>query len=135
MAFPKLRSGGPINVNFSKWGRKSVLLEGRASVEAQDGKEVQRSREARLTQPQLSQCFPCTLDAGSPSCPAPREPFWHLVLKVALLKCHIEQLQLVAQVGLPPSLGLSDPLLVAKLVVEYFLWQQTHVSVQQEGEN
>lgn len=72
---------------------------------------------------------------GSPSCPVPREPAWHLVLKVALLKCHIEQLQLVAQVGLPPSLGLADPWLVAKLVVEYVLWQQTHVSVQQEGEN
>lgn len=81
LAFPKLRSGGPGNVNFSKWGRKSVLLEGRASAEAQDGKELECSREAGLTQTQPSQCFPCTLDAGAPPALRPGSPPGTLFLK------------------------------------------------------
>lgn len=56
LAFPKLRSRGPVSVNFSN-GQKERLLEGRASAEAQDGKKVERSKEAGLTHTQLSLMF------------------------------------------------------------------------------
>ena len=53
----------------------------------------------------------------------PREPTWHLVSEAAFVKREaIELLQLVAQIGLPPVAGQWDPVLVAKLLLEYFFF-------------
>lgn len=125
-ASPELRSGGPGSANFSKGGGKRFCRSaGLRPAEARQGSNEDPSAfrrwRRRWATSAPATCWrrsPCARGRVRPSCPAPRRPARHLFHKVALVEGFIEQLQLVAQVGLPPAFGLFESALVAKLVVK-----------------